>query len=216
MYLINAARVTVQDMINSTKKCTTSWGIEGYTINANGGPLPANPKYSFPKLKKDFKPTSQVTYEAYPGAPTYHKEPSWNKANGKIHDGKRVLFIEKDANFNSYKPAPNAYNPVEVRAHTKFIPFSKGQRVNFLCDAEFLGAVNPGAGKYEPSHKQTKVRSSEFKYYASKEDRTKWKPVKTALPDCALYKIEPADKHVFKQAPRNAKVMVVRLCRQTP
>ena len=107
--------------------------------------------------------------------------------------------------MQKYKPSPIAYNP-EVKVKAKMIPFSKGERVNFLCDAEYLGKVKPGAGKYQPSFKLVKCRSTEFKYYNSKVDRTKWKSEKSALPDSAYNKTDSADKIVYKTSQRFAAV----------
>ena len=194
-------------MINSTKKCTTNWGIEGYAINANGGPLVKNPVFSFSKQKRDVQTLNDKNKAAFPAPPDHHKDINWNKANGKFLPGARKLAIEKEAEMQKYKPSPIAYNP-EVKVKAKMIPFAKGERVNFLCDAEYLGKVKPGAGKYDPSFKLVKCRSTEFKYYTSKVDRTKWKPEKSDLPDCAKYKTDSADKIVYKTSQRFAAVKV--------
>ena len=47
--ILSLEKLTLQDMVNSTKKCTTNWGIDGYSVHSNGGPLNNSPKYSFQK-----------------------------------------------------------------------------------------------------------------------------------------------------------------------
>ena len=211
MYSIHAARVTVQDMINSTKKCVAQWGIEGYAVHANGGPLTANPKYSFPKRPKNCVTINDKLIASFPASSDHHKELSWNSPHGKFLPGNRKSIIVKEAELNQFKPSPASYKP-EVKEKAKFIPFSKGEKVNFLADAEFLGNLNPGAGKYEPSTKLTKERSSGFKYYAEGNAKAKgWKVEKTTLPDSACYNIEKADRLVYHTSPKYAETKVIAL-----
>ena len=201
MYIVDIANVTIQDMINSSKKCATNWGIDGYIINANGGPLAANPHFTFSKQKKDFQTINEKLIAAYPAPSDHHKDIKWDKANGKFLPGVRKSAIEQDAEFNKYKPSPITYSPV-VKEKAKFIPFSKGEKINFLADAEYLGKVKPGVGKYEPSYKLTRSRSIEFKYYSPKDEKSN--PEKLVLPDCAQYKVENADKIVYSSSKRFA------------
>jgi hypothetical protein len=194
-------------MINSTKKCVTQWGIDGYAVLANGGPLPLNPKFSFPKQKKKFLTIKEKLVAAFPASPDHHNELSWNSPHGKFQPGNRKLITEKEAEMNK-RPSPVAYQPV-VKEKAKFIPFSKGEKLHFLSNIEFLGSASPGAGKYDPSNKLTEERSSGFKYYAEGHDKDKkWKIEKTSLPDSACYKVDKADKFVFRASPKFAEIKV--------
>jgi hypothetical protein len=143
------------------------YGIQGYVVAKTCNYTKRETKFAISKRK-------DLTYEAK----CHEKEPDptkysesyeksvkryWTKPNGKFFKGKKVSIMEELAKKARNTPGPGAYNketknPGHKKGSFRYIIYSKGEKINFLSNAEWYSQETPCSWKYSPSPIKTNYK----------------------------------------------------------
>ncbi|KAL4456933.1 hypothetical protein ABPG74_014571 [Tetrahymena malaccensis] len=144
-------------------------------------------------------------FKGYPGPNKYKLDYVWvsqndiEKGRKKPHDTKKNTYIDNiiDESKKRPVPGPGKYNITKTEEQIKkevqemkSKKIKQGERVDFLCEYQYVAAQTPGPGQYNGREIQPKLQANRTKPddWINKHKAEGKKRIKSAFPDVGTYK----------------------------
>jgi len=207
--------ISVKEMYNIAMRNNTHWGIDGYKVpseylDSRKLAVERSGKFTRPApraLKMPDYLTDTLRYAKTPGPNEYKIVKPWfdESKKGKAPKAtKKSSYIDCiiDENKRRPKPGPGAYNLRETEEQIKkkqnSRPIKGSDRVNFLCEMEFVSDSIPGPGNYNPREIQPKIKETRMKPEDWKKKHAEQKKnSKSTFPDVGTFHPEPVAYKTF-------------------
>eukprot|EP00347_Sterkiella_histriomuscorum_P001625 403371309 len=163
-------KVSVQDVINSSKKITDDWGVSGYTIPKFNAHFDKPITFKISKENPQDFISQEIKRRAFVPGPGYDTRGSMILTK-KLSISKlpRITNINDIMKAAEKTPSPGQYNTFK-KSNPLGIFKQKSDRIGFLDEAGYLGSVTPS--HYDSSRLEAiKPRTSVVKIQPNGKDR---------------------------------------------
>jgi hypothetical protein len=207
--------ITIKEMYNIAMRNNTAWGIEGYSVPRHyQDPKKTGEKKPAPRALKnaDYLTDHLRATKSVPAPNHYEIMKPWvndkDKPKPLKHITKKNSYIDNIIRAQTLKPTPGpgAHNLRETEEQLKArLAKHKGakgsDRINFLCEVEYLSEKVPGPGNYNPREIMPKIKEVKLKPedWKKKHGEDAKKNKKSTFPDVGTFNPHPVAFKTFSK-----------------